>query len=334
MAETKESSTDKDSPAYLKRREQVRKAQRTHRERKEAYIKSLENEVIQLRTNEARILQENRALYARIGRLANINDAHGITYGTALHSSAPTQMDINSPQPSEPSGINIRQNIHHQRRTELQNYFAMPSPDLCLSESDGSVPSAPCNRGFENCLRGRTSLFDSGRDRSVSGSNGDNCSTYTESLSVPSPNIDMSGGLSTPKSSPIMRDVDETDIGVELHLTQGLPCLSTHPSPQSPHLSASHSFTTTTPFLYQSPLQHARPQDNLHKPCTSNSTPDLNLKKFLPPSGQPTPVQAWHRSHNPPEFDSLDDRRLKELNRWLREWQEKGYDDSSFAGVC
>ncbi|KAF2846864.1 hypothetical protein T440DRAFT_471564 [Plenodomus tracheiphilus IPT5] len=62
-----------------KRKEQIRRAQRTHRERKEAYTASLEAEVIQLRANEARILQETKALYAEVGFLKGLLTTAGVS---------------------------------------------------------------------------------------------------------------------------------------------------------------------------------------------------------------------------------------------------------------
>ncbi|KFZ22827.1 hypothetical protein V502_02692 [Pseudogymnoascus sp. VKM F-4520 (FW-2644)] len=70
--ETPESSANDKQATSHKRRELVRKAQRTHRERKEIYIKSLETEVLQLRTNEANLLQETSKLYAEIGQLRRL----------------------------------------------------------------------------------------------------------------------------------------------------------------------------------------------------------------------------------------------------------------------
>ncbi|KAK9367937.1 hypothetical protein V1509DRAFT_670522 [Lipomyces kononenkoae] len=64
--------------AYLRRREQVRRAQRTHRDRKEAYIKELEREVLRLRANEANILQKNENLVAEVGKLHTTLAEHGI----------------------------------------------------------------------------------------------------------------------------------------------------------------------------------------------------------------------------------------------------------------
>ncbi|KAJ4353755.1 uncharacterized protein N0V89_005485 [Didymosphaeria variabile] len=63
---------------YQKRREQVRRAQKTHRERKEAYIKSLETEVVQLRANEARLFRETKTLYAEINAMKALLANNGI----------------------------------------------------------------------------------------------------------------------------------------------------------------------------------------------------------------------------------------------------------------
>ncbi|OKL61704.1 hypothetical protein UA08_02172 [Talaromyces atroroseus] len=63
------SSSNRDQSAYLRRREQVRKAQQTHRERKEQYFKTLESEVLRLRANEAGFLKKIRELSAHVGQL-------------------------------------------------------------------------------------------------------------------------------------------------------------------------------------------------------------------------------------------------------------------------
>jgi hypothetical protein len=51
---------------------------RTHRERKEAYTKSLENQVIQLRANEAKILQESKWLHFEVIALRQIIADNGM----------------------------------------------------------------------------------------------------------------------------------------------------------------------------------------------------------------------------------------------------------------
>ncbi|KAH7122394.1 hypothetical protein B0J11DRAFT_337434 [Dendryphion nanum] len=104
MADIKESaidSSDKDNAAYLKRREQVRRAQKTHRERKETYIKTLEAEVLLLRTNETRISQDNKVLFTEVERLRNIMEHHGI-----LDSNYPVQCPSDQNILAQPSDMN------------------------------------------------------------------------------------------------------------------------------------------------------------------------------------------------------------------------------------
>jgi hypothetical protein len=62
---------------------------RTHRERKEAYTKSLENQVIALRANEARIIQETRWLYSEVTALRQIVADHSIQAPSTTISNQP-----------------------------------------------------------------------------------------------------------------------------------------------------------------------------------------------------------------------------------------------------
>ncbi|KAJ9301209.1 hypothetical protein DTO271G3_1344 [Paecilomyces variotii] len=77
----------------LKRREQVRKAQHTHRERKDAYVKSLEKEVLQLRTNEAELLQKTNSLNAEVTRLQRILAENRIPYESHIVEDLTTSVD-------------------------------------------------------------------------------------------------------------------------------------------------------------------------------------------------------------------------------------------------
>jgi hypothetical protein len=106
---------------------------RTHRERKEAYTKCLENEVVQLRANEARIMQETKTLYAEINLLRNTLRQNGIPVPTALQQNLPGTvpgMDLGEPtfslsiknatSKSEHQRIHIRKNVanvHTQDQT-------------------------------------------------------------------------------------------------------------------------------------------------------------------------------------------------------------------------
>ncbi|CAZ79918.1 unnamed protein product [Tuber melanosporum] len=67
-------------PALTRRQELNRQAQRTHRERKERYIKTIEEEVARLREAFTVITREKTAMAEENRRLRAILDAHGIPY--------------------------------------------------------------------------------------------------------------------------------------------------------------------------------------------------------------------------------------------------------------
>ncbi|KAL9055848.1 MAG: hypothetical protein Q9162_003274 [Coniocarpon cinnabarinum] len=76
-------------PALTRRQELNRQAQRTHRERKEQYIKCLEQEVLHLKDNYAACSRERDAWEAEARRLSDILTAHGIQVPQGSFSPAP-----------------------------------------------------------------------------------------------------------------------------------------------------------------------------------------------------------------------------------------------------
>lgn len=69
-----------DSPrtAHQRRREQVRRAQRNHRERKGKYIKQLETELLQLRDSESSVFHQTREMLFENDILRDILSRHGV----------------------------------------------------------------------------------------------------------------------------------------------------------------------------------------------------------------------------------------------------------------
>jgi hypothetical protein len=67
-------------PALTRRQELNRQAQRTHRERKELYIKALETEVLRLKETFATTARERDAFAEENRRLRELLIAHGITF--------------------------------------------------------------------------------------------------------------------------------------------------------------------------------------------------------------------------------------------------------------
>ena len=120
---------------------------RTHRERKEAYIKSLESEVLQLRTNEAKILQETRTLYTEIEKLKDIILQHGIEL-PPLNDNSALQPLVKSTS-SANSVISIRTNSYQMQQLHVQNTSSdsdQQAEDFVLSDSSGGDPLG--RRGF------------------------------------------------------------------------------------------------------------------------------------------------------------------------------------------
>ncbi|KAF2465855.1 uncharacterized protein BDR25DRAFT_306370 [Lindgomyces ingoldianus] len=295
-------SKDKDNATYLKRREQVRRAQRTHRERKEAYIKSLENEVLQLRTNEAKILQETRGLYTEVGRLKRILEHHGIPYAASQDYSLPSQLS-DSPNAPSLSSVSILSNPHQQQQLHIGGPEQRGSSPFYLTESDGSPPT-----GSSKSPRRKRSFFRS-RGRSDTESNEDS-STSGQGLST-------TNQLTISASNLSLRDMDQTNVGMEFVLTLEAPCLHhTQGDPHEPHLPSGHALTASAPLLFQNPTQ---PVITTSTKSPSWEAPHLGLEKLLNLSSnfelsdELTPVQAWHQIRSHPDFESIEVPSLRRL---------------------
>ncbi|KAF2740909.1 hypothetical protein EJ04DRAFT_518125 [Polyplosphaeria fusca] len=329
MADPKESLSDskeKDNAQYLKRREQVRRAQRTHRERKEAYIKSLEGEVLQLRTNEAKILQETRNLHSEIGRLRSILDQNGIPHALPQGFVLPSHPPSESSGPPSLSSVSILSNPHQQQ----QLHIGGPGSQFYLSDSDGSPPSggtAESSRG----LRRKLSFF-KGRGRSESDSQ-DGSSSASGHLQ-PSPAADIST-IAQSASNMSLRDMDQTSLGMEFVLTLEAPCLHhTQGEANHTHLDPTgHALTMTAPLLFQNP--HQQPVDTSSSKQRAWETPHIGLEKLLSLSSnfeladELTPVQAWHQIRTHPDFEGVPVPHLKRFTEdMLKHVKCYGYEDN------
>ncbi|OCL14809.1 hypothetical protein AOQ84DRAFT_370950 [Glonium stellatum] len=300
--------------AYLKRREQVRKAQRTHRERKEAYIKSLETEVLQLRTNEAKILQETKTLYAEIVKLKNILSQHGIEL--------PPQADKLAPQPLEEntsfanSAISIRTNGYQKQQLHVQSTHSdsdRQGEDFILSDSSASNP--PGRRRFG---------FFRKRDNAAGAGNNDQSLSETATLTTDAP------GISPSANHPVnISDLDVTDIGTEFVLTLESPCLShTQGNPKEPSAPSGHALTNSAQLLFQAPSAPSLQLDTHAHWETPNSGLErlLELSSNLNLGDEVTPIQAWNYIRQHPSFAGMELDRLRKLtSRLMKEVKCYGF---------
>ncbi|KAF2798912.1 hypothetical protein K505DRAFT_266757 [Melanomma pulvis-pyrius CBS 109.77] len=309
---------DKDSVAYRKRREQVRKAQRTHRERKESYIKALENEVLQRRTNEAKILQEQRNLNAEVARLKRILDRSGVPYDASQgHVQLPPSLDLSSaPSSASLSSVGILTSPFHQQQLHVCSPQTSGGSQFFFSESS-SEASPPAGSGK---AKQKHSFFRSrGRSEASDADSSSAADIAASSTNAPGKHI---------------RDLDQTNLGMEFVLTLEAPCLHhTQNAPGESHTPTGHALTASAPLLFQSPTQPVNTSTTKFPPW---ETPNIGLEKLLSLSfnfelddGEVTPVQAWQQIRAHPEFGALEVKNL----RWLVEELGKGAKCHGFGAV-
>ncbi|KFY40027.1 hypothetical protein V494_03693 [Pseudogymnoascus sp. VKM F-4513 (FW-928)] len=267
------SSSDKQAVSS-KRREQVRRAQRTHRERKEIYIKSLETEVLQLRTNEANLLQETKSLYGEIGQLRSLLTELGVDQPAInAHVAASAAAGNESTAPPTNSVVSIRQGTK--------------GPQIHVDHSAANT------RNFND-------EFHLSTNNPVGGSQTSGTTSQIQSPAsggqLSSPNAYESGqSVTSPEST---ADLDMESIGIEFVLTLESPCLDhIQGNPNEPEAPSGHVLTASAPLLYRAPSVAAGPHICTTTPWEAPSSGLerlLNLSQGLVLDGEVTPVQAWN----------------------------------------
>ncbi|EED15695.1 conserved hypothetical protein [Talaromyces stipitatus ATCC 10500] len=150
-------SSSRSQSAYSKRREQVRKAQRSrvyssHRERKAHYHSTLESEVLRLRTNEASFLKKISDLEAQLYSLQEVIKINGIELPTVeKYGRHATELDTNAalmlPIVGDPNVENTVHDIPAPRQrsknanstTDITQTLSSPSPKLGQPAEAGSA---------------------------------------------------------------------------------------------------------------------------------------------------------------------------------------------------
>ncbi|KAF2499709.1 hypothetical protein BU16DRAFT_524164 [Lophium mytilinum] len=304
-------SKDKDQPqqdgaadpqqsSYLKRREQVRKAQRTHRERKEAYIKSLESEVLQLRTNETKIMQETMGLYKEIGRLQKLLAQNGIEASPSQY--VQTALSSSGDEVPTTTVLSVRRNRKLDQIHVGGSDSQTGAEDFFLSGDSSSAPNSRWKNFF-------------GKKQSQASDGGS--SQGQPSNPATSPNAGLE---EAPVGSIAVAQMDLANVGMEFVLTLESPCLHhTQGNPKEPHAPSGHALTVSAPLLFQAPSASA-----LQLPSSSWEAPHLGLERLLELSSnielgddEMTPVQAWNYVRNHDAFAQIDVQLLRKLTQDL-----------------
>ncbi|KAF2825152.1 hypothetical protein CC86DRAFT_325049 [Ophiobolus disseminans] len=275
-----------------RRKDQVRRAQRTHRERKLAYTKSLENEVIQLRANEARILQETKALYSEISMLRNVLNQNSIPI---------PNVRLQSPEEAQND---------NRLDTQLFN-LSIQKPQ---SKQDHQRITVHRNVSNNN-ERWRESTTAGDSTNNIA--NASNSSNFTHPVSTlnEAPRV-----ITRPSATPV-EESDITAIGMDFVLTLESPCLS-HNVPANHDASTGHALTASAALLHHHPAPLEQRLQSSQK--VAWEVPAAGIEQLLQLSasvplfeGELTPVQAWDRVRRHPEFGKLEVERLERMKYTL-----------------
>ncbi|KAL4995533.1 hypothetical protein BDV10DRAFT_196611 [Aspergillus recurvatus] len=137
---SKENASESSDPG-LRRKEQVRRAQQTYRLRKENYIKSLEREVLRLRTARSDLVGETRKLNAEVRWLRQVVEQNSIILPTRPPSleygiSSSRQGEYSPPGPTATLCVN-RDHLNNKRLIVFDDELTnRASPGLVRSWSE------------------------------------------------------------------------------------------------------------------------------------------------------------------------------------------------------
>ncbi|KAF1974469.1 hypothetical protein BU23DRAFT_461515 [Bimuria novae-zelandiae CBS 107.79] len=284
----KESSAGADSSEetqtrYHRRREQVRRAQKTHRERKEAYIKSLETEVVQLRANEARLFQETKALYAKLSAMKKLLATNGISVPLEQPQGVgDAGVDFSDQSSEELFEFNISKTTKHQQeRIQVRRQ----------SKRRGKGEAGTATASMKHFFLSQYPIVQETSDAS----------------------------LFNPTET-IVSQSDPTAIGMDFILALEAPCLGHLPQDEqtSTLTSSGHALMASATLLHH----HHISATDLGQVTTwtiSESGVErlLELSKSIPLDGEVTPVQAWDHIRKHPQYEVLSYERLERLKSSL-----------------
>ncbi|KAK5165268.1 uncharacterized protein LTR77_009366 [Saxophila tyrrhenica] len=273
-------SNSRDQP-YERRREQVRRAQRTHRERRATYVKGLEHEVAELRAQNAVHEAETVAVSSLIRQLHQLLTANGIAIPPELQSRVDVRVRMADAE------------LHGD--TEATQRLRVRLPATAPTSSSGS--SATLSQASSDAATvAETSI------------------SVTAGPSDLRPELDTSLGGQTAVQP---RLPTTTQLGVDFVLALEHVCLHHHDF-ISPELeeegdegATGHASMLQRPVIRYAPPAAFSPMTFGRPATTQWGVPAveletlLSLSRRLELSDEITPVQAWQRILAHPNYNEL-----------------------------
>ncbi|KAF2446633.1 hypothetical protein P171DRAFT_462849 [Karstenula rhodostoma CBS 690.94] len=298
---------------HQKRREQVRKAQKSHRERKEAYVKSLETEVVQLRANEGKLFQETKKLYAEI----NVMRALLVRNGIPIPSGLPLSPRDHEKGVEEGWGRDVETG---GREGEGGGVFEFSVAEKMTTQSHERIVVRRQTRKRSNGWSNTAPGSDHSRTRSTPSPPG--------VLTPPVPLPTTFDTILSSSPSPLVSTQDPTAVGMDFILSLEAPCLG--------HIPHAPSTSTASPsghaLMASATLLHLHLHQDHDHPPASHSRPStwtvpesgvqrlLELARNIPLDGEVTPVQAWAYIRQHAQFGRLRVERVEEMKKGLLGW--------------
>ncbi|KAL9042353.1 MAG: hypothetical protein Q9180_000664 [Flavoplaca navasiana] len=268
-----------------KRREQVRHAQRTHRQRTQNYIKTLEEEVLRLRGSEGDLKSENKKLSNQVDVLRTALVLADVPLPAGFEGSPQLAQPL-SLDPGLPASISYRTDISNHQRLHVDwptqpDMQSAPSP----APQDFTGESAPGHSNYEGWP------------------------PQGKPLPVPPTDSD-----STPQNLLPSMDswtLDTPEVAIDFVLALEHVCMGhiQHPAASPSAEPTNHALLMSTALVARGP---GPPKLNSSWTADESMIKGLlNLASAINLQGEITPVEAWHRLRQYPGFSTL--------NKWAFE---------------
>ncbi|KAJ5999612.1 hypothetical protein N7481_000021 [Penicillium waksmanii] len=294
------------SSTLFKRREQLRKAQRTHRLRKDQYFKNLESEVLRLRTNEVNLVIQVQKLRNQVDELQGIVDIHEQSRLSVSFCGLKQTENIGA----DPTAVNTLFQSHCGVKHGISSWG--PEAGMGFEGTDSLVD--PSSKTLSNHM-----MLDQSpnpHDQLVGSTNSQQPDPYFRPPTL-TPPAQQTGSQSRCFEHPFKQRM--TDMGMEFVLALEQPCLP-HLERQ-PDKSNGHALLASATLVH--PHKHLYTPSTLSKHASSPQSPAFIFDKLLALSeelvldDELSPTQAWCHIVQQSWANKLDSAILRELSASL-----------------
>ncbi|KAL8670111.1 MAG: hypothetical protein Q9168_005338 [Polycauliona sp. 1 TL-2023] len=268
-----------------KRREQVRHAQRTHRQRTQNYIKTLEEEVVRLRGSEGNLRTETKKLLNRVDVLRTALVLNDVPLPAGFEG---------SPQLADPRSLDSDLSASISFRTDTSNHQRLHI-DWPTQSNQQPAPSLIPQPTSDNIASGHS----------------DYEGWNLEGKPLPAPPQDFDTTFENPLPEMASWSLDTPEVAIDFVLALEHCCMGHIPHPAAPPSDEpnNHALLMSTALVARGP---GPPQLNQSWSADGSMIRGLlNLASAINLQGEMTPVEAWHRLRQYPGFSRL--------NKWAFE---------------